>query len=128
MPHERRNPRGFLWCRYGKIFYRHAALFFSSVRPPHQREGACHVNELYSIEKSAVASFQKPRRFYMKLCRMYMWSKYADGLYIVLRIPKLVQYLVISSPVVMMLALLLDNLYTPAARQAKILYEFANKI
>ena len=64
----------------------------------------------------------------MKLCRMYMWSKYADGLYIVLRIPKLVQYLIISSPVVMMLALLLDNLYTPAARQAKILYEFANKI
>ena len=45
MPHERRNPRGFLCSRYGKIFYRHAALFVFSVRPPRQREGACHVNK-----------------------------------------------------------------------------------
>lgn len=46
MPHERRNPRVFLWCRYRKIFYRHAVLFVSSVRPPRQWEGACHVNRI----------------------------------------------------------------------------------
>lgn len=35
---------GFCVVGMGRFFYRHAALSFSSVRPPRQREGACHVN------------------------------------------------------------------------------------
>ena len=50
MPHERRNPHGFLWCRYGKIFYRHAALFFSLRPSSCQREGACHVNRIITSQ------------------------------------------------------------------------------
>ena len=34
---------GFCVVGMGRFFYRHAAFFVSSVRPPRQREGACHV-------------------------------------------------------------------------------------
>ena len=40
----------FLFNRYGKIFYRHAALFFFLRPPSPHREGARHVNRIMTSQ------------------------------------------------------------------------------